>query len=675
MFRNILSLVAPIAPELRTAFLNRTAIDRNLKPTEMNSSYITYGMIILGGLCATSVYSKNQSLMPGQNGYSTTPLFTVGETIHGYSPPGILDGLAAFDRGDHIYLLANHEMAVNPPPSGGHVLPNGEYSLENGVSLSGGRISFFQIDKGTRTVTDAGLAFDRIINRAGEEVDEPADLVFKGVDRLCSAFGTEAGRYGFVDTIFLAGEETTDETDPNNPIGGGMFALDVEGRSLWAAPALGVAKWENAVPLNVPAINETHIILLLGDDTDGAPLYLYVGEKDRSADAGFLSRNGLAQGELYMWKTDDGSTLPKDFAGNGNSKSGRFVQVVNYQPESAGQDGFDALGYAALKNLHSQRDLHQAFRFSRPEDLATNPDNGTQLVFASTGHTFDSADFWGTTYIIDVEITKQRLDSGSIGATIRVLHDGDAFSDYGYSDSREGLRNPDNLCWATDGFIYVQEDRATYANRDSFGQEGSIWRLDPNSGAAVRVAQMDRTAIPSGQVDASGVYPGLWESSGIIDVSGLFEERPGTLFLFTVQAHYLRGSVISSKGLAEGGQLLFLSRDPDPATTDHDQDGLSALLEDLLGTSDEDSNSGLNQLRIDRKSEGQIIVSLKHRRLVDRALFHLECSSDLLEWQDAKSFFEEIESGTNETAAWGRRSQVETIESMMKFVRVRVDAE
>jgi hypothetical protein len=60
-----------------------------------------------------------------------------------------------------------------------------------------------------------------------------------------------------------------------------------------------------------------------------------------------------------------------------------------------------------------------------------------------------------------------------------------------------------------------------------------------------------------------------WESSGVVDVSTLFDLPGGSLFLADVQAHSLieqddRGvtagpaALLTSGGLVEGGQLGFL---------------------------------------------------------------------------------------------------------------------
>ena len=86
-----------------------------------------------------------------------------------------------------------------------------------------------------------------------------------------------------------------------------------------------------------------------------------------------------------------------------------------------------------------------------------------------------------------------------------------------------------------------------------------------------RIASVDRSvALDSTTagtpVDVDAGEAGEWETSGIIDVSKLFGERGGTLFLFDVQAHGIEDqtdvnpdSRINDNDLVEGGQLSFLS--------------------------------------------------------------------------------------------------------------------
>ncbi|BAY89984.1 MULTISPECIES: esterase-like activity of phytase family protein [unclassified Tolypothrix] len=513
----------------------------------------------------------------GLGGYTVNPIFTVGETIDGYTPPGILDGAGAYKLNDTtVRVLVNHEVANNV----GYA-----YTLKSGASLPGARISYFDIDKRTLQIVDSGLAFDTIYNRAGKVVEKAADLEFAGLNRFCSAQLVEANQFGaglgFSDRIYFTGEETD---------GGTQFALDTATNSLWAVPWMGRAAWENVTELNTGRTDK--VALLVGDDRGPAPLILYVGDKNAKGDGSFLDRNGLAQGKLYVWVADDPADVSdpieadaRDFQGSGKSRAGKFVEIDYYRPDLAdtakdGADadtsiqnelGYDAQGFATQAQQDALAKEVKAFLFSRPEDVATNPADGTQAVLASTGRTglFNDVDTWGTTYKVDVD-----FGSNQITAKIDILYDG---NDPGNKDF--GLRSPDNLDWADNGKIYIQEDRAIGA--DLFGatskQEASIWRIDPAAtnpaATATRVAQIDRSAVPSGQTDSSPTDLGNWESSGILDVSTLFDYDPGELLLFDVQAHSLRdGAIINVPGvdtnkngkierednLVEGGQLAFL---------------------------------------------------------------------------------------------------------------------
>ena len=512
--------------------------------------------------------------MTGLNGYSVEPIFTIGETFQDgsqgdYTPPGILDGLGAFALDDDtVRVLANHELK----PDLGYA-----YSLANGTELTGARVSFFDIDIETREVVDTGLAFDTIINRAGEVVDEASDLEFEGLNRFCSAHYIEANQFGegrgFVDDIFFTGEEAAFSEKPGENGGGTEFALDVETNTLYAVPWLGRAAFENVTELDTG--NDNTISLLIGDDRGAAPLLLYVGEKETDS-SDFLERNGLANGSLYVWVADDPTiNNPEEFNGTGNNLDGQFVEIDYYRPELAGtavdanndgsiQDdaGYDEQGFATQFQQDALGAAVGAFRFSRPEDVATYPQDGTQAVLASTGRgSIFPSDTWGTTYELEVDFSDDDGNS-SLSAELEILYDGDDAGAGQFTDSDFGLRSPDNLDWADDGNIYIQEDRAT-SPKEIFGsesdEEASIWKLDPDSGELTRVAQIDRSAVPEGQTDSEPDDLGNWESSGILDVSSLFGADPGELLIFDVQAHSVTdGSIGGEENLVEGGQLAFL---------------------------------------------------------------------------------------------------------------------
>ena len=109
---------------------------------------------------------------------------------------------------------------------------------------------------------------------------------------------------GVEDKIYFAGEE---DGGNFNPVGGAEWALDVAANELWAVPAMGRGAWENITAVDARD-NDVAAFILADDsspfdaDNDGedeaAPLFLFVGEKDSNPRAGFLARNGLAEGKL-----------------------------------------------------------------------------------------------------------------------------------------------------------------------------------------------------------------------------------------------------------------------------------------------------------------------------------------------------------------------------------------
>lgn len=192
-----------------------------------------------------------------------------------------------------VRVLINHELRQDT----GY-----PYRLRNKTRLAGARVSFIDLDRKTRRVVDSGVAFDRVYDRHGQVVrsagrTNQTRTWWFGLSRLCSAKFVEAGRYGFVDNIFFTHEEISDPFE--HPHGGSLWALDVDSKSLQAAPAAGRMSWENSAPLE---ISGDRIALLIGDDSKpqsqgvgtfgalatvdtlrknvvGAPLWLFIGEK------------------------------------------------------------------------------------------------------------------------------------------------------------------------------------------------------------------------------------------------------------------------------------------------------------------------------------------------------------------------------------------------------------
>jgi len=474
------------------------------------------------------------------NGWEVTPLYTVGEKIDDYMPPGVMDGLGAFKiKKNTVRVLVNHELRTKQGKP---------YKLDSGVVLTGARISYIDINRKTLKVTKAGLAYDNIYDRLGKLVKttDQVNESEQGLSRLCSARSVEKGQYQFEDNLFFSGEESDNGTE---------WVLDVDQRELWAFPAMGRGAWENVTPIK--SGHKDTVALLAGDDREAAPLYLYLGKKNGVGDKSFLDRNGLKEGELFCWKTYKGDVNPNDFHGFDQQRLGYFVPLTVKDDSRGGDSGYDRNGYLNAKTLRNQAKEKGCFAFSRPEDLHENPDRPTQIAFASTGRgKLFSKDNWGSVYIVDINLD----DLSKPEATVKIIHDADALP-----QPDMGIRNPDNLTWGYDGYIYVQEDRSVNPKKlfgSAKGVEASIWRLEPNTGSYVRIGEIDRKAIyPKDASDSKVSDIGNWESSGILDVTPLFDGKKGeTLLIGTVQAHSVKNGSIKKGKLVQAAQLILMRK-------------------------------------------------------------------------------------------------------------------
>ncbi len=489
---------------------------------------------------------------PGGSSLSITPLITVGEACNGlvsggsaYLPPGRLDGMGAYDNGDGtITLLVNHELG------GSEGAPINLRGLN--PNATGARISRFVIAKDgdnnpangfQARVLQGGLAFDDV-----KSVD-PA-FAKGGLTRLCSANLSQPLQFGngrgFVDRLSFCGEEGGQRR---------FFALAPTSADLHHLPALGRGGWESGVAVDTGSANT--VALMLFDDTSGTAnyLYLWVGTKDPSS-GDLLRRNGIdaSSGALYAWKAE---TI--------NNQAGPNTVALN----TAVAGHWERLGsgseIAALSDASQLRALalsKGAMPFIRIEDGDVNPNTGKQVAFNTTGGS--GADLYGNTNVIDLNhafAADGSLRTSPDTSSLRVVVDADRLTGVA---RQSGVRNPDNIVWARNGKLYIQEDRAVPGGTadGQFGsQEASIWEVDPLIGSKQRWAQIDRSAVPSayGQTDRQVADVGNWEPSGLIEVSHLFGAPAGTVFFSTVMAHNLTdGRIGGPTALVEGGQIQLI---------------------------------------------------------------------------------------------------------------------
>ncbi|MBA3401507.1 MAG: hypothetical protein H0U05_05905, partial [Actinobacteria bacterium] len=107
-------------------------------------------------------------------------------------------------------------------------------------------------------------------------------------------------------------------------------------------------------------------------------------------------------------------------------------------------------------------------------------------------------------------------------------------------------------------YLMINED-GTASSRPVMaakGRDGSVWRFELRNGGGVKASSALRVAElnPPGR-DGIAVGPGIWETSGIIDASGMFG---ADTWLFDVQAHSPTAAPGGSSVTVEDGQLLIL---------------------------------------------------------------------------------------------------------------------
>ncbi|NBO83156.1 MAG: hypothetical protein EBU75_10130, partial [Betaproteobacteria bacterium] len=95
-------------------------------------------------------------------GLKISEIFTIGESISSYIPTGTPDGMGAYLKdANTIRLLVQSEITK----TSGYA-----YKLANGTELTGARIHYLDIDKTSSQVIGAGLAYSKVVDRAGKDV-------------------------------------------------------------------------------------------------------------------------------------------------------------------------------------------------------------------------------------------------------------------------------------------------------------------------------------------------------------------------------------------------------------------------------------------------------------------------------------------------------------------------
>jgi len=250
------------------------------------------------GLAATSV---KPYVEPVGGDYQIKALFSVDDTVpllggatgQQYRMVGIPDGLGAHSNRDGTStLFMNHELgftALSEPVVGG-------------PKSRGAIVSQWILDADGDPVAGK-RAYDRIYSEntllgpapvVGNEAEMPRQFA-----RFCSGFLAGPAN-GFDRRIYLTNEESG---GPDTFDGRGGLSVAIFDGELHTLPRLGRYNKENTV---VQPAQGTRTVIFPTEDgpaTLDNQLYMYVGTKDRSANASVLARNGLDNGRLYVFRS------------------------------------------------------------------------------------------------------------------------------------------------------------------------------------------------------------------------------------------------------------------------------------------------------------------------------------------------------------------------------------
>ena len=476
--------------------------------------------------------------------YEILPILSVGDKVPETSDAskdfqmiGIPDGLGAAKNADGtLSLYVNHEIGyrtqINPGGPNTRVETLSEPFV--GGPLQRGTFISKYILNADGSVQSGDRAYDSVFDTEKGLLLPPAEVgnTTASFSRFCS--GALAGpEEGFDRPIYFAGEES-----------GGVETFDKKGglevavidNVLYTLPKLGRFPWENALPRSAKG-NEIVIMCMEdGPSTPDSQLYMYVGKKDHSKGADVLNRNGLNNGKLYAFRSNDPAKNSETTFSSG-SVVGNWVEIANAETLTDVQ-------------LEAATDAAGAFSFIRTEDGAWGKGSRKDYYFCTTGSSFTAPGATAPANKLG-RIYSLQLNPGNPlkNATLTVLVNADQVIAAG----GDTALSPDNMDVSGD-YLMVNEDGTaeTRPVMTTKGRDGSVWRFpigDIRGATGERVAQLN----PPGR-DGIPVGPGVWETSGVIDGTKLFGADS---WIMDVQAH--GPTLAPAPNTVEDGQIVIMA--------------------------------------------------------------------------------------------------------------------
>jgi len=450
--------------------------------------------------------SQSPYILPVSAGVEFVSILTVGDEVKKkkdgnkkYRMVGIPDGLGAFANDDDDFAKDDDDGTFT-------LLMNHELTATAGVPRdhggTGAFVSSWKIRKKDLKVLKGGDLIQEVQLWNGTQFVKSPGTMF---NRFCSAdlpapsaFYNPATGLGFKSgRIYMNGEETA---------GGRTFAHHASGQkhgTSYELPKLGRMAFENS--LASPYAQDKTIVAETDDTTPGE-VYFYVGTKQSSGLP--IERAGLHNGSLYTVKIEGfASEPPLGFT------SAPFTLGLIENPANAPADP-------------------DGTPLNRPEDGAWDTADPNRFYFVTTDTFAGNTRLW--------RITFDDITQPEAGGTIEVLVDG----------SLRDIKMMDNITVDQAGDVIMLEDVGNNARL------GRVWRYSPATDTLTQLAEHDASRFLLG---GAQFLTQNKESSGVIEVTSLFEGVPGydtdnnRFFLLDTQAHYaIPGELV------EGGQLVMM---------------------------------------------------------------------------------------------------------------------
>jgi len=457
-----------------------------------------------------------------------TPFASAGDMVGTYLVPGIPDGLGVIKNGNSLRIITNHEWSATNAVAAGRTSAGG--------LVSGSFLSDMTYDLKTQKVTKAVDLFKDVVwydyatGKYGNTPGAPAGAAVKDsfgtlnhsylLNRFCSGalapvgtFFDKASGYGFNDAVFLAGEEGGDESR--------AFATNLTNGQLVQLPALGLAAWENVIP--VPTKGKTTALMVNedGSATDSQQ-WMYVGTKTKTGT--WYEKAGFTNGKSYVVAAAAGAAVAND--AEIRTKYGKNKAFpITFAEVNTKANGKDQNIEANAKGIE----------FARVEDGHFDPKKPNDYYFVTTQSDSDPLNKAVAATTPNPATPTVSRDGGALwrirfndvskplgGATLELLLDG---SEDIY------MSKPDNIAVDSFGNVLIQEDPGNNAHlarivsyRISDGKVGTIARFKSEYFTSTSASFITQDE----------------ESSGIVDITSELrtsKSDTASYYMFVAQIH------------------------------------------------------------------------------------------------------------------------------------------